>query len=250
MKLKTIKLEQTDSTNRWLREHRDEADADLTVVTAAYQTAGRGQGTNTWESEPGKNLLFSMLVRPHDVPVQQQYLLSMTHALALYDTLSSYAEGFSIKWPNDIYWHDRKICGTLIELGIHSNGIATCIFGTGIDVNQRVFHSDAPNPVSLWQIVGHEVDLERVLEQVTHNMQEGMRMLSERRFEEISSRYHRCLYRREGYHRYRDSKGEFSARLMRVADDGRLWLCDSAGCERSYMFKEVAFVLAPIHEKE
>ena len=243
MKLKTIHLEQTDSTNRWLREHMGEADADITVVTADYQTAGRGQGSNTWESEQGKNLLFSMLVRPNYVPVQRQYLLSMTHALALYDTLSSYTDGISIKWPNDIYWHDRKICGTLIELGINSDGINSCIFGTGIDVNQRLFRSDAPNPVSLWQILGRETDLKEVLDKVISCMQTRMALLINGRFEEISSNYHEHLYRREGLHSYRDDDGEFQARLIRVADDGRLWLCDSQGKERSYMFKEVAFVI-------
>ena len=241
MKTKTIKLEQTDSTNRWLRDHREDADADMTVVTAAFQTAGRGQGTNTWESEQGKNLLFSIMVRPVYVPVARQYLLSMTHALALLDTLSCYTDGFSIKWPNDIYWRDRKICGTLIELSVSGGGIASCIFGTGIDVNQREFRSDAPNPVSLWQILGHEVALDDVLEKVISHMQAGMELLEQGCFEAISQRYHAHLYRREGWHLYRDSGGEFEARLMRVEDDGRLWLCDSDGRERSYMFKEVAF---------
>ena len=246
MKTKTIHLSQTDSTNRWLKDHANEAEeADMTVVVADYQTAGRGQGQNSWESEAGKNLLFSMLVRPVTVPVQRQYLLSMTHALALLDTLGDYASGFSIKWPNDIYWNDRKICGTLIELGIAGGQISSCIFGTGVDVNQRRFVSDAPNPVSLWQILGREVELQEVLDGIVEHMQVGMEALERGEYSEISQRYHRCLYRRDGYHAYRDSEGEFSARLMHVDDDGRLWLCDSNGRERSYMFKEVAYVIHP-----
>ena len=114
MKRTIIRLQETDSTNRYLRDMQDKSLTDITVVVADYQTAGRGQGTNRWESEAGKNLLFSLRIHPTMLPVSEQFLLSMAGGLALHETLQTYADGFTLKWPNDIYWYDYKVSGTLI----------------------------------------------------------------------------------------------------------------------------------------
>lgn len=164
MNTRIIRLEETDSTNRYLKSYIPEADEEMTVVVADYQSAGKGQGTHSWESERGKNLLFSILVHPHWVPVARQFMLSMAGALALKDALDSYVEGITLKWPNDVYWNDKKISGTLIENSIDSHGIKRCVFGIGVNINQAEFHSDAPNPVSLFQILGYKVDREEVLQ--------------------------------------------------------------------------------------
>ena len=108
MKKKIIRLKETTSTNDYIRTCDLSDRYDLLVVSADYQTAGRGQGTNTWESEPGKNLLFSMLTHPTSVPLGRQFLLSMAEALALKEALDSFVEGFEVKWPNDIYWKDSR----------------------------------------------------------------------------------------------------------------------------------------------
>ena len=166
METKMIRMQEVDSTNTFLKNLKTyDADA-LTVAVADHQTAGRGQGTHTWESEPGKNLLFSLLTCPTWVPVRQQFLLSEAGALAVKDALDTYTDGITLKWPNDVYWNDKKISGTLIETSIDSKGIKRCIFGIGININQMEFRSDAPNPVSLAQILGHEVDREEVLQKI------------------------------------------------------------------------------------
>ena len=166
METKMIRMQEVDSTNSFLKNLKTyDADA-LTVAVADHQTAGRGQGTHTWESEPGKNLLFSLLTCPTWVPVRQQFLLSEAGALAVKDALDTYTDGITLKWPNDVYWNDKKISGTLIETSIDSKGIKRCIFGIGININQMEFRSDAPNPVSLAQILGHEVDREEVLQKI------------------------------------------------------------------------------------
>lgn len=164
METKIIRMEEVDSTNRFLIQLGSYDEEALIVAVADYQTAGKGQGTHVWESEAGKNLLFSLLVCPRWVPVRQQFLLSEAGALAIKEALDSYAGGFSLKWPNDVYWNDRKISGTLIETSVDSRGIKRCVFGVGVNINQMQFLSDAPNPVSLAQIVGHEVDREEVLQ--------------------------------------------------------------------------------------
>ena len=239
--MKIIRLSETDSTNHYLRQCV-EGDEEV-VVTADFQTAGRGQGTNTWESERGQNLLFSMRVGGQGVAVARQFLLSMAHALAVHEALSRHTGNVSIKWPNDIYWLDKKIAGTLIEVNVGRQGISSLLIGTGINVNQEVFRSNAPNPVSLRQIVGHSVDREQLLHDIVESQQKYQRMLAAGEYKQIVSSYHERLYRREGYHPYRDAQGPFEAQLERVADDGRLLLIDKDGRHREYRFKEVQFII-------
>lgn len=253
MRKTIIRLEQTDSTNRYLREH-GAAGEGMTVVVAGYQTAGRGQGTNTWESEPGKNLLMSILWTPKEeeslpsaasvkMSMGRLFLFSEAGALAVGRALASYTDGITLKWPNDIYWKDNKISGTLIETAVGGRGLRSCLYGVGINVNQTVFRSDAPNPVSLAQILGHEVDVEEVMQRVLDAFDQEITTVSEGRAEEVSRRYHASLYRRTGYHLYRDGEGPFEAEIVRVEDDGHLMLCDSASRIRRYAFKEVEFIL-------
>ena len=113
--MKRIALDETISTNRYAKEMPEDESHELTLVTAEFQTAGRGAGTNTWESERSQNLLFSLISYPKRLQANQMFALSEVTALAIRDALSSYAPGFLIKWPNDIYYNDKKIVGMLIE---------------------------------------------------------------------------------------------------------------------------------------
>jgi len=242
MKRNIIRLDEIDSTNRYLKEYKPEDGEEMTVAVAYYQTAGKGQGSHTWEGEKGKNLLFSIMVHPHWVPVSRQFVLSMAEALAIKEALDSYTDGITLKWPNDVYWNDKKISGTLIETSIDSKGIKTCIFGTGININQVEFHSDAPNPVSLAQILGREVDKEEVLQRILEAFERYYELLRRADYMDISGIYHLALYRRKGYHRYEDKDGEFDGAFVEVEDDGHLILHDKQGCIRSYAFGELKFL--------
>ncbi|MBD9273309.1 MAG: biotin--[acetyl-CoA-carboxylase] ligase [Prevotella sp.] len=242
MKTKIIRLEEIDSTNRYLKNYREEGDEEMIVAVADYQAAGKGQGTHTWESENGKNLLFSIKVYPHWIPVRRQFVLSMAGALAVKDALDSYVENITLKWPNDVYWSDQKISGTLIENTIDSKGIKSCVFGIGLNVNQLVFHSDAPNPVSLAQILGHEVDRDEVLKKILDGFEKYYELLRRADYMDVSGIYHLSLYRRKGFHPYRDADGEFEGALVEVEDDGHLILHDRQGRIRSYAFGEISIV--------
>lgn len=242
MKTKIIRLEEIDSTNRYLKNYREEGDEEMIFAVADYQAAGKGQGTHTWESEKGKNLLFSIKVYPHWIPVRRQFVLSMAGALAVKDALDSYVENITLKWPNDVYWNDKKISGTLIENTIDSKGIKSCVFGIGLNVNQLVFHSDAPNPVSLAQILGHEVDRDEVLKKILDGFEKYYELLRRADYMDVSGIYHLSLYRRKGFHPYRDADGEFEGALVEVEDDGRLILHDRQGRIRSYAFGEISIV--------
>ena len=234
MEWEIIHIAETDSTNRWLRERGGEGDM---VVVADYQTAGKGQGNNSWESERGKNLLFSVLYHPQRIPANRQFHISMAVSLAIADALGEHIGDVSIKWPNDIYWRNAKICGILIENRLLGQTIRDSIIGAGINVNQRQFHSNAPNPVSLWQIHGHETDLELLLQSILDKFTLYINK------KEIKTQYLHQLYRRKGFHPYADREGSFMAEIVDVEDDGHLLLCDDNGQQRRYAFKEVSFVI-------
>ena len=243
--IKTFYLPQTDSTNDFLRRSQQDMPEKITVVWTDYQTAGRGCGTNVWESEAGKNLTLSMLVRPEGVPARDQFIVSMANALALKQTLDTYTDGVTIKWPNDIYWNDRKLCGTLIETTLRGSCVGSFIVGTGINVNQQVFRSDAPNPVSLCQILGHEVDREALLEQLIGATVTYMNKVEHGEWEELRRDYRAALYRRGEVHGYRMPDGTTTAFILTdVEDDGHLLLTPpDGGSPLRFGFKEVQFVI-------
>lgn len=242
-----IDIDETDSTSNYIKSilatlDGVEDEPRMIVAYADYQTAGRGQGTNTWESERGKNLLFSICCHPVWVPVTSQFVISKAVALALRDALAEYTDDIAIKWPNDIYWRDCKISGTIIENTISARHIADCIIGTGVDVNQEVFRSDAPNPVSLKQILGHDVDRMKLLKDIVRRIDAYLEEIRNGNYEKIATLYMSYLYRSQGFYAYRDKDGRFEAAVVEVEDDGHLVLRDREGRVRSYAFKEVEFL--------
>lgn len=239
--MRVIRLDTVDSTNTYLHAYR--GDEDVVVATARHQTAGRGQGGNQWEDAEGQNLLFSIQIRPVEVAIDHQFVLAMAEALALKRALDAYADSMELKWPNDIYHRDRKLSGTLIETAVSGGRLKRMILGTGINVNQRRFTSDAPNPVSLSQITGSDESIDHLLERILQAFDDYYRRVLEGDYAGISREYHEALYRRKGFYRYRDGDGEFDAELVGVAYDGRLSLRDSEGRQRSYAFKEVEFII-------
>jgi len=251
MNFRIIHITETDSTNRWLSDLSEaEREADIVVATD-YQTAGRGCGTNRWESLRGQNLLFSILAHPTAILARQQFAVSIITALAITDALAKHIdEGLSIKWPNDIYWHDRKLCGILIENRLSGDWLRESIIGVGLNVNQKAFFSDAPNPVSLFQITGQETDrnglLSEVVEAFGRRLQDCCQELQENAaaaYDNLNREYNRRLYRSRGFHPYRDKDGTFEAELLTVEDDGTLVLSDRDRRQRRYAFKEVAFII-------
>ncbi len=238
-----VKLQETRSTNTYL----DNLDTETRqnegcVVITHTQSAGRGQRGNTWEAEPGQNLTFSYLLRPKAVAAREQFVLSQAVSLAVVDVLSRYADGFSVKWPNDIYYKDSKIAGILIEHHLSGMNISRTIVGIGLNINQQQFLSDAPNPISLRQITGKEYCLEDILNEVLQATAIRYDQCTENR-ELLQSNYASALYRKDGFYTYRDANGEFEARIQEVLPEGYLLLIDTDNRVRQYAFKEVAFVI-------
>ena len=224
---------ETTSTNIYIKGVALETD-EMVVVSTDWQTAGRGQGVNRWESERGKNLLFSLMVRPSFVDVQQQFALSMAGALAIKDVLDRFTPDIRIKWPNDIYWRDRKISGTLIETSLAHGEISRFVYGIGLNVNQVQFVSDAPNPVSLAQITGKHVALMPLLDNIVEAFIAQWNLLKAGNTHLVATRYNAALYRAMGFHRYSDKQGAFDAELVGVETDGLITLRDRQGQLRTY----------------
>ncbi|SNU03804.1 BirA family transcriptional regulator, biotin operon repressor / biotin-[acetyl-CoA-carboxylase] ligase [Prevotellaceae bacterium MN60] len=239
MNWEIIHIDETDSTNRWLVANRTEGQNPC-VVVADYQTAGRGCGTNKWESERGKNLLFSMLIHPTEIPVNKQFVVSMAVANSIAAVVAKYvtSQVVSVKWPNDIYVGDKKICGILIENRLQGGVIKDSIIGVGLNVNQLCFVSDAPNPVSMANITGRQFDREQLLQELLEAFQQEWADL-----EGVRERYLQQLYRRKGFFRYRDAYGECTAEIVTVEADGHLVLQDVDGRTNRYAFKEIQFVI-------
>ena len=212
------------------------------VVRTDFQTKGKGQGTNRWESAKGKNLLFSLLLRPVHIPIEEQFLISQFVSLGIIDSLCSLfpeaAKGFSIKWPNDIYWHNQKIGGILIENAWQGGKISTSVIGIGLNVNQKQFYSDAPNPVSLLQISGKRFSRKALLKNILIAIADYYLNLDT---EMIRKNYHQALFRNEGLYSYQSDNLIFDAEIVGVANDGKLMLKEKTGKISGYYFKEVEF---------
>lgn len=242
MDFKIVHIEETDSTNRWMKDmidqHTIEETQDPMVVVAEYQTAGRGCGTNSWESEAGKNLLCSVLIHPQKVSARTQFIITQIVSVALCQTLSQYISApIEIKWPNDIYVGDKKICGVLIENRIHGRRIKDCIIGIGLNINQTTFRSDAPNPVSIKQITNKEVDRDEFLITFLSLLDKACNNKN------MHQDYLNRLYRREGKHPFMTKGIRFEASIVGVNDDGRLMLQDEKGVAHLFAFKEVQFII-------
>ncbi len=234
-------IPEINSTNNLLREMaRQERLPEGFLVYSDFQTAGKGQPGNSWESENGKNLLFSILLYPENIQINKQFILSQLTCLAIKKVLDQYTDGISIKWSNDIYWNEKKICGILIENSLIRDKIEQCIIGIGLNINQEIFTSNAPNPISLKHITGKEMDREKILFDIHKELINLYKNLD---FEKIQKEYHQNLYRKEGFHPYIDTttKEDFLARIEKVEPDGKLILITEKGTRKEYYFKEVVF---------
>lgn len=239
-----IQIEETDSTNNYLKSLSDKEEVEeYTVVTSQFQNAGKGQRGNSWESDKGKNLLFSILLRPSFLRVRDQFILSQIISLSVKAELDNYVTNISIKWPNDIYWKQKKICGILIENTIQGDHIEKSIIGVGINVNQETFISNAPNPVSLRQITNEEYDYNILLKGILNRLISYYNEIKTHGCISIKSHYKDSLFRKEGFFRYRDKDEEFTAQILDIDSTGTLFLEDKNGRLRKYLFKEVSFIL-------
>jgi BirA family biotin operon repressor/biotin-[acetyl-CoA-carboxylase] ligase len=239
-----IFLNEVESTNNYANQLvLSKAAEHGTVVLAQFQNKGRGQKGNSWESEPGMNLLASFILFPQFLPAARQFYLSKIVSLALIDFLRAETIEVSIKWPNDIYIHNKKVAGILIENSVTGRNVSTVIIGIGLNLNQKIFVSDAPNPVSLNQITGKDYDIESVAEKIADLINKWYKILETNGLNEINNAYFNQLFRANKWALFAKQGEYFEAKISGIGDYGQLILEDRNGVFSEYMFKEVEFVI-------
>ncbi len=217
------------------------------LVAARRQTAGRGQRGNSWEAEPGKNITASLLWFPRSFRASLQFSLSEAVALAVVDMLADAGIEAKVKWPNDIYVGDRKICGILIEHSVTGMTIDHTVAGIGINVNQSLFLSDAPNPVSMTQLTGKGYSVDAELRRLAEALERRLRQAeSEEGRTALHEEFLSGMWRFDGKsHPFRDvASGEiYRGIILGVDRSGVLGVeKEKDGETARYMFKEVEFL--------
>ena len=216
------------------------------VIIAEHQTKGRGQRGNRWESGAGENLTFSVVFQPNNFPIERQFYLSKIVSLALVEALSKFGIAATIKWPNDIYIGDRKVAGILIENDLMGANLTKSVAGIGLNVNQLQLDASLPNPISLALAKGETFDRGQVLKSYLDSLFVWFNRMDNSDLEPVDRAYSEYLYRKAGLHWFAEPFGEpFRAAIDRVLPGGELVLRREDGSCKSYLFKEVEFLIAP-----
>ena len=243
--MEILKIPQADSTNSWLAAHEKDL-ADTTLVYCHTQTAGRGQRGNSWESEPGKNITASLLLHPRQFHASLQFSLSEAVALAITHFLDKLGVDAKVKWPNDIYVDDGKICGILVEHVVTGTNISRTIAGFGININQEVFLSDAPNPVSVTQFTGKKYEPDTLMPMLADSLRKYLDKVEAGDLDSLHGEFLEKLWRKDGVpHKFFDrvAREHIEAVIDTVDRDGMLRLTTLQGDRRKYAFKEIEFIL-------
>jgi BirA family biotin operon repressor/biotin-[acetyl-CoA-carboxylase] ligase len=240
-----VRLPSVDSTNNYLKKELSKSTPlpEGTVIMADNQFAGRGQVNNTWVSESGKNLTFSILLNPSFLAPHQQFKLNKTVSVAINDSLRSIiGERVKIKWPNDIFIEDYKLGGVLIENIIQGSNWKHAIVGIGLNINQIDFPDCLKNVTSLNKISGKEYDVNIILRTVCHAIERAYLFLRTSASEKVDIRYQELLYRLNENHFFRINGEEQLGKIIGVDESGLL-IVDFLGIHRTFGFKEIEYVI-------
>ncbi|WP_317173961.1 biotin--[acetyl-CoA-carboxylase] ligase [Mucilaginibacter glaciei] len=237
-------LKQVDSTNTYLKDmlSKSKPVPEGTVIMAEDQFAGRGQRENTWHTEPGKNLTFSILLKPSFVDAQGQYDVTRAASLGVYDALQPlFGGGLKIKWPNDIYYGDKKLGGMLIENILQGSQIKASIVGIGLNVNQDNFTDNTGNATSIKQILHRDYELKNILAQICNHIEGYYLQLKAGRTDFVRNTYLSRLYWLNEAKPFRSNGQTFTGTINNVTDNGLL-VVEHEGKVETFNFKEIEFL--------
>ncbi|WP_295800927.1 biotin--[acetyl-CoA-carboxylase] ligase [Mucilaginibacter sp.] len=240
-----VTIKEVDSTNNFLKQLASNSKPVIegTVIMAENQTAGRGQQQNGWHAEPGKNLTFSLLLKPSFLPVTQQFDLVRAVSLGVFDALHPLlGDGLKIKWPNDIYYGNRKLGGMLIENMIQGGQIKNAIVGIGLNINQQTFPDYLPNATSVKQILQQDYDLKTLLSDICHHIEAYYLNLKAGKILFVRETYLTRLYWLNEQKEYKSKEGQFAGTIKSVKDNGILVVENNNHEELEFSLKEIEFV--------
>ena len=242
---KIIELGEVDSTNNYASILLKESNpSEGTVILSYQQLSGKGQRGAYWESEPNKNLTFSIIFYPRFIHPKDQFQLNQAVALGICDYARTVlGNDVKIKWPNDIYYNDKKLAGILIESSIRADELTSSIIGIGLNINQTVFTSDAPNPVSFQLITGEHYDLTKSLLELCHFIESRYLQLKAGKTYLLKQDYLNSLYRFNELNSFLYKNDKFKAKIIDISKEGKLVLEKISREIKSFDFKEVSFVI-------
>ena len=245
MAMKILRFDEINSTNVFLYDKISENnDISDMVVVASHQSAGRGMDKNRWESEAGKNLLFSIALNVNFLEAENQFRISQAVSVAIVEILSQLIDNqqLFIKWPNDIYFGDKKLAGMLIQNTIEGRMMGTSIIGIGLNVNQIEFSKDIPNPISLKMILDEDFDLDYLLNLLISGIKNSVESLHfEENQIEINKKYISKSYRFGVWSDYFYQNQVKSMIINGFDKYGRLLLHDKEGADIVCDVKELQF---------
>lgn len=211
-----------------------------TIVICNHQTQGKGQRGNTWESQAGQNLTFSLVLKPNFLDVSEQFVLNMVISNGIRRMLQDYLPDLKVKWPNDLVVPDRgKIGGVLIENIVNSSAWEFAVVGIGLNINQRDFQNK--NAASLSLITGGHFDLEELLRLLVAHLEQGYISLKKGKMEEVRKEYLSHLFLKDQWETFTESEIEFEGKIVGVSQDGKLQILLKDGSERFFGLKEITF---------
>ncbi|OCX50576.1 biotin--[acetyl-CoA-carboxylase] ligase [Mucilaginibacter sp. PPCGB 2223] len=239
-----VTLTEVDSTNNFLKQALANSTplTDGTVIMAESQFAGRGQQQNKWHSEPGKNLTFSILLKPTFLPVNQQFNLNLAISVGIINALTKVlGTGVKIKWPNDVYFNDKKLGGVLIENIIQGQSIKNSIVGIGLNVNQTEFAGWVPNPISVKQILQKDYELKLLLSDICACIEAAYLILKAGNIARLKAFFMQNLYWLDELRPFKTGEHVFNGIIKDVTQTGQLAVSID-GELRLYSFKEIEFL--------
>ncbi|MDP4223447.1 MAG: biotin--[acetyl-CoA-carboxylase] ligase [Bacteroidota bacterium] len=233
----------TDSTNNFAHQLiKESRPAEGTIIHTGYQSAGKGQKGNTWESERGKNLLFSIILYPAVIRPEEQFIISMAVSLGICDFIGRHVKRCTIKWPNDIYAGDDKIAGILIENSISGERIDYSVVGIGLNVNQEKFPLDVPNAVSLKMLTGKDYNTEACLKKLAADLDRRYMKILSGKQAAIRNDYTSSMYLFMEWYNFMTDQGPVYGRIISVDTSGRLMIEDEYEKIHRFSFREVSFM--------
>jgi BirA family transcriptional regulator, biotin operon repressor / biotin---[acetyl-CoA-carboxylase] ligase len=238
-----IILDCVDSTNNYAMAQLHTGKAlHGNAYFANEQRIGRGRRGKSWQTQKGKNIMLSIVFNTEFLPVYQQFQLSISTSLGCLDFFHRYTtNNVKIKWPNDLYWNDRKAGGILIDNIIKGDLWQWAVIGIGININQTSFSANLPNPISLKQITGETYDIVKSAKELYEDVMTRFDDLRKNQFENLYSLYNQSLYRLKEQIKLKKDNIVFNTTLIGVAPQGQLITKDVI--ERNFDFDEVEWVL-------
>lgn len=239
-----IALREVPSTSAYLAEYqRSNRLPEGAAVTALSQDKGRGQGLNSWHSEPGMNLLVSYVFYPNFLNAYNVFRLNMAVATALGDfAKDALGDEVRIKWPNDLYYGKSKLGGVLIENSIYDFQVRQSIVGIGVNINQLDFPADLPNPISFAKVTGLRYDLDEVFNDLSIALERRYLQLKNNGELAIREDYHRHLLRHGKWEWFQDGNRRFEGMVMGVNKEGQLMIQNREGHTENFGMKEIKYI--------